>query len=57
MGVLAACKSVYQVSAMPTEIRREWQIPWDWSHKQLDTMWVIGIKPGSSRRVASVLNH
>lgn len=44
--------------AVPREARRGRQIPWDWSEKQLSAiLWVLGIEPRSSERVASGLNH
>lgn len=38
--------------------RRSCGIPWNWSNQQfVCTMWVMGIEPGSSIRLASALNY
>jgi hypothetical protein len=47
VGVLPACMPVYTV---PPEVRRGWHQNW-WL---LAAMWVLGTKPGSSARAASV---
>lgn len=37
------------------ESRRGHPIPWHWSYRQIwATMWILGLKPGSSRRAASI---
>jgi hypothetical protein len=51
MYVLALC-----VCLVPTEVRRQHQIPWNWSHRWWwPIMYVLGTEPGSSAKVASVL--
>lgn len=35
---------------------RDW-IPWSWSQRHTDPMWLLGIKPGSSIRALYVLHH
>lgn len=46
MNVLPICISMYHVCAWYTETRRQYQISWDWSCKQLSHLWVLGINPG-----------
>lgn len=41
---------------MPTEVRRGGWVSRNWRSLRA-AMWVLGIKPGSSRRVASTFNH
>lgn len=43
---------------MSLEVRRECQIPWNQSYRQLwMSMWLQSMRPGSSRRAASSLIH
>lgn len=55
MSDLSTCLSLDHVHV---EARRGCQILWNWSYRRLGaTMYVIGIKPGSSGKVASVLYY
>lgn len=52
------CTSVHHMCTVPDEARRESQISHSWSCRFLWTaIWVLGIKPRSSPRAASVLSH
>lgn len=58
MGALPACMCAHHLLAwcLPAKaIRGSW-VAWNWSYRLLwITMWVLGIKHGSSGRAASVL--
>lgn len=48
-SILCAC-------LVSMEVRRGHWIPWDFNYRQVwAAMWLLGIEPGSSERVASVL--
>lgn len=50
--------SVCHVHAMPSEVRREYQIPWNWSYRRFSgIMWVLRMEPQSSRRAANANSH
>ncbi|EDL00729.1 mCG117709, isoform CRA_a [Mus musculus] len=52
------CMFMDYMRALPTKARRSCGIPWNWSNQQfVCTMWVMGIEPGSSIRLASALNY
>jgi hypothetical protein len=54
LGFLLVCMSVHHTCTGSVAGRREYQIPWNQSRKHLRAaMWVLEIKPGSSRRTAS----
>jgi hypothetical protein len=49
---------IQPVCLVSTEDRREYQIPWNWSYKQLlAAVWVLKIGPTFFRRAANVLKH
>ena len=57
-GVLPAYMAVYHMHAVPTEVRRRSQMPWNQSYRWLrSTMWMLGSKCGSSGRARSTPNH
>jgi hypothetical protein len=46
---IRAC--VAHVCLLPAEVKREWQIPWNWSYGWVETtVSALGIKPASSAR-------
>jgi hypothetical protein len=47
------------VCQCPMEARKDHQIPWNWSYRQLGAaaIWVLGVEPKFSGRTASTLNH
>lgn len=46
------------ISLVPTGAQRGHQIPSNWTYKWLrGTKWVLGIKTGSSAKIASDLNY
>ena len=50
--------SMHHACAVPSEAREGIRFPWVWSYRELwAAMWVLRIKPGSSGRAASALNH
>lgn len=52
MGVLAVWMSLYYVPEVPTEAITGHCVVWNWSYRLLQaTMWVLGIKHWSARRV------
>ena len=54
--VCLLCMHVY-LCATCIQCRGHWSL-WNWSYTQLwAAMWLLEIEPGSSRRVASALNH
>lgn len=53
---LPACMYMYHVCLVSSEVRRRCWIPWNWNQRQLwAAMWMLGTRPGSSRRAANVL--
>lgn len=47
-----------QVCSGPLEAKRRYWSPWGCSHRRLYAcMWVLGIEPKASGRVAGLLNH
>jgi hypothetical protein len=52
-----ACTYATPAWLVPTEVRREHQIPWNWSHGWLwATTWVLRFEPWSSVKEASALD-
>lgn len=55
--VLSSSMSVDYMHVVSSEDRKGHQSSWDWNYRQLwDTMGMLRIKPGSSRKIISVLN-
>lgn len=42
---------------VPLELRRNHRVPWGWSDRYCEPVWVLGITPRFSTRAASALNH
>lgn len=52
------CVCILCVCLVPAEVRRRYQIPWNWSHGQLGgATWVLGTKPEAFVRAASPSQH
>lgn len=62
MTALSTCMPTHDMFAVPAEAKKVYQIPWNWSYRWLlNTMWIMGMEPGSSKRTANglffFLNH
>lgn len=54
---LPACTYMHHLHAVPTEVRRGCQIPWDCRYRQLcAAMWLLRVKPGSSVKAAVLVS-
>lgn len=54
-----ACIYVYHMHTLPTEARKEHEIPWHWHYRQWleTTMLALGTKPRAAAQAANVVNY
>lgn len=53
-----ACMFVSYVCVVSIEVRKGYRVFWNWSYRMVVIyICVLGVKPGSCRRGASILNH